>query len=133
MQKIAFFICVLILLAGCSAPDEKYTTVANGQEERVQQIEKVLEKHESIEHVNMVVLDEAMLVAIQVKPWSRWKKQKIEQQVKKELEDKFPKEKVTVSTDFKLHWEAGKLKEEKDQKKIRQQVKQLSNLAKEET
>lgn len=132
MKKWAYIGSLILLLAGCNDQDEQFTTLQNDQDEKTQQIEQIVKEYSEVEHSYIVAIEDHILVAMQVKPWQRWNKQSIEEKVKKHMKEQFPSEEVTISTDFKLHWEAEKLLEEKDRQKQLKRLEQLADLAKEE-
>ena len=70
---------------------------------------------------------------MQVKPWLRYKKKKIEKKVEEDLKKEFPNADLIVSTDFKLYWESTKLIDQNDKEKLNDEVDQLKKLSKEET
>lgn len=127
-------VCCCAVLAGCGDSKEKLSTFyATYDDEKASQIEDVLQQEKDIEHANIIFIEDKILVAMQVKPWLRYKKQKIEKKVEEDLKRKIPDADLIVSTDFKLHWESEKLIEENDKEKLNDEIDQLKKLAKEET
>lgn len=102
-------------------------------EQMSKEIQKLLEEAKEIEEANVVFMQNELFVAMQLKPFDKWKKQKYEKDWKKKLEKKFPDETVHVSTDFKLFWESTKLMDEKNHEKVLEKIQKLKKLAKEET
>lgn len=134
MRKIMLAVCCCVVLAGCGNTGEKLSTFyATYDDEKASKIEDVLQQEKDIEHANIIFIEDKILVAMQVKPWLRYKKQKIEKKVEEDLKRKFPDADLIVSTDFKLHWESEKLIEENDKEKLSDEIDQLKKLAKEET
>ena len=134
MRGVLLAFCCCLLLVGCSSPDEKITTFyATYDGEKEQQIEKMLEKQKDIEHANIILIDDQLLVAMQVKPWKKYKKKSIEKKVEEELKKEYPNLDLIVSADFKLHWESTKLIEKNETKNLDKELKDLGDLAKEET
>ena len=134
MRKIMLAVCCCMVLVGCGDTKEKLSTFyATYDDEKASKIESVLQQEKDIEHANVIFIEDKILVAMQVKPWLRYKKQKIEKRVEDDLKKEFPNADLIVSTDFKLHWESEKLIEENDKEKLSDEVDQLKKLAKEET
>ncbi|HWL27138.1 MAG TPA: hypothetical protein VNR38_25860 [Ureibacillus sp.] len=134
MKKITYFFFVPFLLAGCSG-NEKTIEVYDafeGAEKRVE-VREVLDRNDDIYSGTAIFVDNELLVAVQAKPWLDYKKEKIEKELTKQFEEQFSDLNVLVSADYKLYWEANKLKNEKDQKRVADGVEKLKGLVKEET
>lgn len=131
MRKGVLCFCVL-LLTGCGAQEKIATYEQTNMAEKQQQIKAELAEAKEIDAANIVVVYDEIFVALQVKPWQKWSKQKIEKNWQKKLEQEFPNDTVHVSADFKMHWESTKLLEE-EQGKVLDEIEQLKKLAKEET
>ncbi|MER1984538.1 MAG: YhcN/YlaJ family sporulation lipoprotein [Solibacillus sp.] len=131
MRKGVLCFCIF-LLVGCGEQEKFATYEQTNMEEKQQQIKGKLKEAKEIEAANIVVIYDEIFVALQVNPWQKWNKQKIEKRWQKKLEKEFPNDTVHVSTDFKLHWESTKLLEQ-DQGKVMDKIEQLKKLAKEET
>lgn len=132
MRKMAFVLCLLVL-SGCG-DDQKVTMYEQtNAEEKQEKIKKQLEDAKEIERANIVILYDEVFIAMQVKPWRKFNKQKIEKKWQDKLEKEFPNDKVHVSTDFKLHWESTKLMEQESQQQVIDKIEELKKLAKEET
>ncbi len=131
---MAFFFFVPLLLAGCSG-NEKTIEVYDVFDDAGNRVEvrEVLNSNEDIYSGTAIFADNQLLVAVQAKPWLDYKKEKIEKELTKQFEEKFPEYDVLVSADYKLFWEANKLVNEEDQQKVIDQVKKLKDLKKEET
>jgi len=122
------------VLVGCGDTKEKLSTFyATYDDEKSNKIEAILEQEKDIEHANVIFIEDKILVAMQVKPWLRYKKKKIEKKVEEDLKKEFPNADLIVSSDFKLHWESTKLIDENDKEKLNDEVDQLKKLSKEET
>ena len=134
MRKIMLAVCCCAVLVGCGDTKEKLSTFyATHDDEKANKVEDVLQQEKDIDHANIIFIEDKILVAMQVKPWLRYKKQKIEKRIEEDLQKEFPNADLIVSTDFKLHWESQKLIEENDKEKLSDEVDQLKELAKEET
>ncbi|CAM5190125.1 Sporulation lipoprotein YhcN/YlaJ OS=Ureibacillus acetophenoni OX=614649 GN=SAMN05877842_101261 PE=4 SV=1 [Ureibacillus acetophenoni] len=134
MKKITLFFFVPLLLAGCSG-NEKTIDVYDvfDDAEKSVEVRDVLNSNEDIYSGTAIFADNDLLVAVQAKPWLDYKKGKIEEELTKQLEDRFSDYNVLVSADYKLYWEANKLINEEDQQKVTDEVKKLKDLEKEET
>ncbi|MEK5184159.1 YhcN/YlaJ family sporulation lipoprotein [Solibacillus sp. FSL R5-0691] len=133
MWKAILTLSLLLILAGCNDREKVVTYALTDNEQNQQEIEKLLKEDDAIEQANLLVIEDELFVAMQLKPFEKWNRKKIEEDWKKKLEDKFSDSKVNVSADFKMFWESTKLMEEKDQKKMLKELHALKKLAKEET
>ena len=134
MRKIMLAVCCCLVLVGCGNTEEKLSTFyATYDDEKASKIEDVLQQEKDIEHANIIFIEDKILVAMQVKPWLRYKKQKIEKRIEESLKKEFPNADLIVSTDFKLHWESEKLIDKNDKEKLSDEVDQLKKLSEEET
>ena len=134
MRKIMLAVCCCVVLVGCGDTKEKLSTFyATYDDEKANKIEAILGQEKDIEHANVIFIEDKILVAMQVKPWLRYKKKKIEKKVEEDLKKEFPNEDLIVSADFKLHWESTKLIDKNDKEKLNDEVDQLKKLSKEET
>lgn len=133
MWKALMTLSLLLILAGCNDREKVVTYELTDNVQNQQEIKKLLKEDHAIEQANLLVIEDELFVAMQLKPLKKWNREKIEQDWKKKLEDKFSDSKVNVSADFKMFWESTKLMEEKDQKKMLKELHALKKLAKEET
>jgi len=134
LRKILLAVCCCVVLVGCGDTEEKLSTFyATHDNEKASKIEEILGQEKDIEHANIIFIEDKILVAMQVKPWLRYKKKKIEKKVEEDLTKEFPSSDLIVSTDFKLHWESQKLIDKNNKEKLNDEVDQLKKLSKEET
>jgi major membrane immunogen (membrane-anchored lipoprotein) len=135
LRGLLLTLCCCLLLAGCGNTDEKklMTFYATYDGEKEKKIEEMLDKQKDIEHANVILIDDKLLVAMQVKPWKKYKKKSIEKKVEDELKKDYPNLQLIVSADFKLHWESKKLIEKNETKNLSEKLEDLRKLAKEET
>ena len=134
MRKILLAVCCCVVLVGCGDTEEKLSTFyATHDNEKASKIEEILGQEKDIGHANIIFIEDKILVAMQVKPWLRYKKKKIEKKVEEDLTKEFPSSDLIVSTDFKLHWESQKLIDKNSKEKLNDEVDQLKKLSKEET
>lgn len=130
-MALALF-CIPFFLFGCSG--EQLVEVKNtANAEQNQNVEEVIKNSNDVYAGNAIFIDDQLLVAVQAKPWLDYKKSKIEKNLKKQIEEKYPNLEVFVSADYKLYWETQKLLEEEDEKKVSDELEKLKKLAKEET
>ncbi|WP_262421960.1 hypothetical protein [Bacillus aquiflavi] len=88
--------------------------------------------------VAIVKGDSQILVAYKVKHLYRFQMKKLEKSVKNQFKKQFPKEKFTVSSDYKVFLEAVKMNEKMkdadyDEKKASKRLKTLIKMTKELT
>ena len=118
------------ILSGCT---DKEKFIVYGSPQNEEEIENVLKEEDYIEKTTVIQHDDKMLVTVQFKPWDKWKKAKLEKKLQKKFDERYPDKEVFVSADYKIFYEANKVKKEglKD-KKISDKIKELKKLAKEE-
>ncbi|RHW39849.1 hypothetical protein D1B33_03075 [Lysinibacillus yapensis] len=133
LKKFIIFFFVPFFLIGCS--NEQIVKVSNNAAdgEKREEIENLIRDTKEVYTGTAILAGDELLVAIQVNPWLGYKEQKVEKKLQKEIKEKYPDLHVLVSSDYKMHWESQKLLNEKDSKKLKDEVKKLKDLAKEET
>lgn len=133
MRKALLGISLVLILTGCGDREKVMTYSKTDNTQHQQEVEKLFEKDSDIEQVNILVIENEIFVAMQLKPLKKWNRQKIEDRWQKKLEKQYEGSTVNVSADFKMFWESSKLMEEKNQKKMMKELQHLKKLAKEET
>jgi len=119
------------LLSGCN---EKEKFIVYGSPENEKEVEAILKEHDFVDKTTVIQYDDSMLVAVQIKPWDKWKKAKLEKKLQKEFDEKYPNKDVLVSADFKIFYEANKIKKDKiEDNKLNDKIKELKELSKEES
>ena len=126
-------ISLVLLLVGCTGDVEKFVSF-DGDIDTVESeaLENELKEEKHVEKAIAIFAEKDLLVAVQVKPWQKWQKTKIEERLQKKYKKKYPNYKVLVSADYKIYFEATKLLS-KDEENISKTIKDLKKLAKEET
>lgn len=133
MTKKWLIAVLFLLLAGCSEQERIRSYSKTSDEQLQHQIAQIMEENEAIERANIIALENELFVAMQLKPFSKWKKQKIETQWQQKLEKQFEENAVLISADFKLYWESSKLLDEVNKQKVLEELQRLKKLSKEET
>ncbi|MCM3386551.1 hypothetical protein LG296_05245 [Ureibacillus chungkukjangi] len=133
MKKLAAIVLIPLFLIGCSSEQTIQVSGITTDEEKRAEIESLIRDKKDVYTGTAIMVQDEVLIAIQVNPWLGFKEQKVEKELQKEIEEKYPDMNVLVSSDFKMHWETQKLLEEEDEKKVTDEVKKLKDLAKEET
>lgn len=133
MKKLAAIVLIPLFLIGCSSEQTIQVSGITTDEEKRAEIESLIRDKKDVYTGTAIMVEDEVLIAIQVNPWLGFKEQKVEKELQKEIEEKYPDMNVLVSSDFKMHWETQKLLEEEDEKKVTDEVKKLKDLAKEET
>ncbi|MBP2241199.1 hypothetical protein J2Z40_001761 [Cytobacillus eiseniae] len=156
-MKIKYFCMALLLmtaLMGCNQNESNESELAlikktnpsplliknNSRNEfdLVKSIEKDIESIKELYDVAVVKGKDDTLVAYKVKHLQRFHMKKIEKKMKKMLEEKYPDEKFTVSSDYKIFLEAVKLNEkmkdpnyseEKASKRLKEIIKLKNEMA----
>ncbi|SER62609.1 YhcN/YlaJ family sporulation lipoprotein [Psychrobacillus sp. OK032] len=130
MKKILYISLVLLLLTACSNEREEAIYPA----EEAPQLEEILNKQDTINGYRSVLNDEDILVAIDIKRMKRFNKEKIEKNLKKQLEEKFPDKEILVTGDLKVRWELEKVMDNQlNTEKLSETIEEIKSLSKEET
>jgi hypothetical protein len=156
MKKLELLIlCFIVFFAvnGCSATGKNSDTklailkttnpspVVTKKGQNLDMVERV--KHDvsslpELYDVAVVKGKENILVAYKVKHLKRFKMKRIEKNINKMLEEKYPKENFTISSDYKMFLEAVRLKEKmktkgfsdkKAERRLKQIIKMKNEMA----
>jgi hypothetical protein len=132
IRKLGLMIVVLAMLAGCS---ENGIRIYNDSSEDPAKAEEIFKKDKDLTAVATVFHDNDLLTGVSLKTFSRFKKGKIEKNLKKKLEKKYPDLDITVSADGKIWLETNKLinSNHEKEKDIGKKIDKLKLLLKEET
>ncbi|GLC87726.1 hypothetical protein [Lysinibacillus piscis] len=121
----------MLLLSGCM---EKEKFVVYGATTQGKDVEIIVKDADYVERATVIQFEDSMLVAVQIKPWRKWQKAKLEKKLQKQLDKKYPKQEILVSADYKIFYEANKIKKEQlENTKLNERLTKLKELAKEQT
>ena len=125
---------LLVSMSLLSSCNEKEKFIVYGSPDNEKEVEAILKEHDFVDKTTVIQYDDSMLVAVQIKPWDKWKKAKLEKKLQKEFDEKYPNKDVLVSADFKIFYEANKIKKDKiEDNKLNDKIKELKELSKEES
>jgi len=118
--------------------DPEATAVKKGDHDVAEKVKKDVQSVPAIYDVAVIKGKDEILVAYKVKHMQRFHMKKIEGEINKRLEKKYPKENFIVSSDFKIFIEAIELKdrmEDKDysSKDAEERLKKIIKFKKERT
>lgn len=133
-QILTVVSCLLcLLLVGCTGETEKFVVVDEySSSEESTSLEDELKKEKYVERAVALFVDDELLIVVQVNPLQKWRKGKVEEKLQKKYEVKYPDYQVLVSSDYKIYLESINLIEKEDPDLVKK-VKELKELAKEET
>lgn len=130
MKKMICVSLVLLLLTACS--NEKDEAIY--PEVDTQQLQQILNKQDTINGYKTVVSEKDVLIAIDIKRMKRFKKEKIEKKIKKQIEEKLPDKEIIVTGDLKIRWELEKIMDKKlKENELTKKIEEIKSLSKEET
>lgn len=146
IYRLIIFAC-LIFLTSCSQGEKvkdsqlalmrttnpnPLMTEQNSSHDRVKKIEQEVNGFDEIYDAAVLKGKEATLVVYKVKHMQRFKMKKIEKNLENSLEEKYPKEKFVVSSDYKIFLEAVRLTEKMNAGKLsdKQAEKRLNEIIK---
>lgn len=131
LQTVLLLLLSISIVSGCT---DKEKFVVYGSPQNEEELEAVLKEEDYIEKTTVLQQNEKMLIAVQIKPWDKWKKEKLEKKLQKKFEKLYADKEVFVSTDYKIFYEANKVKKDKlEDEKISERITELKKLAQEET
>ncbi|MFJ5760136.1 sporulation protein [Neobacillus sp. NPDC093182] len=144
--RVITIVCVTLLVSCSQEQTEKKSQLAlmkttnpnptvtekNNGQDKVEGIEREVESMDEIYDVAVVKGKKATLVVYKVKHMQRFRMKQIEKDLNKKLEEKYPKEKFTVSSDYKIFLEAVRLVERRDNGSLsdKQAEKRLNEIVK---
>ncbi|HJF32692.1 MAG TPA: hypothetical protein K8V56_13090 [Sporosarcina psychrophila] len=123
-------ILAVVLLSGCSGDGFR---IDNNSSEDHAKAEEVFKNDKRLTSAVTVFHDNDLITGVTLKTFSRFKKGKIEKELKKKLERIYPDLDVTVSADSKIWMETNKLADLDNKKNIGKKIEKLKSLIKEET
>jgi hypothetical protein len=144
--RVIFIVCVSLLVSCSQGQTEKDSQLAlmkttnpnptvtenNNDQDNVERIEREVESIDEIYDVAVVKGKEATLIVYKVKHMQRFRMKQIEKDLNKKLEEKYPNEQFTVSSDYKIFLEAVRLVERKGNGNLsdKQAEKRLNEIVK---
>ena len=130
IRKLSLVILAVVLLSGCSGDGFR---IDNNSSEDHAKAEEVFKNDKRLTSAVTVFHDNDLITGVTLKTFSRFKKGKIEKELKKKLERIYPDLDVTVSADSKIWMETNKLADLDNKKNIGKKIEKLKSLIKEET
>jgi len=134
MKKLMTISCVLLLLSACSGKPQIQTYHAKDDKQEIETFKNAFKDGENLDEASGVFFDHQLVVSLQVKPFSKLRKEKITKSFEKEMKTLFPDHEVFVSSDLKITWELNKIIEKKpNEDELKKDLDEIQSLAKEET
>ena len=134
MKKLWFISLILLGLAGCSEEFKVSSYHIEGDQEEIETLSSVYKDNPNLSEAVAVFFDHQLVVSVQVKQMSKFKKEKITKSLEKKVKSAFPDHKVFVSSDLKITWELKDIIEEQPTaEELKKDLKKVKELAKEET
>lgn len=126
---------IIVQLSGCSTvnrnensllsqTDPEPIAVKDEDVEKVKKIKDTVLSFDEIYETAVVLGKEDCLVAIKVHHLKRFRMKAIEKKLKKKLKEQFPKDKFTVSSDYKIFLESVRLKNRVEQENWSEEQKE---------
>lgn len=133
-KKLSMVLFLIIFLSGCTGDPTLNFFHAKNDGSEVETLKTVLIKEEKTSEAIGVFFDHQLVVAVQVRPLSKFGKEKVEKRITRKLKKEFPNHEVFVSSDLKIMWELKDLvKDQPSDKTLKNKLKDIQALAKEET
>ncbi|XKI11319.1 Sporulation lipoprotein YhcN/YlaJ [Sporosarcina sp. ANT_H38] len=128
--KLSLMVFAVVLLSGCTGNGFR---IDNNSSEDHLKAEEVLINDKRLTSAVTVFHKKDLITVVTLKTFSRFKKEKIENEISDKLENIYPELDVTVSADSKLWMEMNKLIDMDDKKGHEKKIGKLKSLIKEET
>lgn len=125
-------VLLLFLLMGCTNNEDKME-VQNDTTESTTAIEEIIQGDERITKAIAVIHGKGIIIAINLKTFARFNKDKIETKLQKELEKNYKDFDVTVSADMKIIQEVRKITKLENKDEVGKKIEKLKSLKEEET
>lgn len=132
MRRLVICIFICSVLTGCMRL-ENGNHIYNDSTVESLPAEKVFEADERLVSTATIIHHNELVSGVTVKTFSRFHKEKIEDELKKKLEEVYPEFEITVSADNKIVHQTVKIIQDKDKKELDEQLKKIVSLLKEET
>jgi len=124
---------ISFLLGGCTGDIEEFAVSDEYlSTEDSTALKNELKSDEHVERAVAVFFDDKLIVAVQLNPWIKWKRARIEEKLQKKYSEKYPHYDVLVSADYKIYLESIKLYKDKTGRNP-EKLEELKALAREET
>lgn len=131
MKKLLIFIVICSFLFGCQAGEK--TQIMNISDENIDEIASVFEEDRRLTNTILIVQQDEVFAAIQVKTLSKFHKRKIENDLKEKVQQVFEVKNVTISADYKATLSSREILQEKNSEEVRGKVEELVALLEEKT
>lgn len=127
-------ICIFVstVLVGCMRLEDG-NHIYNDSNAESSPAEEIFEADDRIVSAATILHDQELVSGITVKTFSRFKKKKIEKELKKKLEEAYPEFEVTVSADNKIVHKTAKIIQNNDKEQLSVKLKKIVSLLKEDT
>lgn len=132
IRRFILYVTIILLLSGCSG-SEKGIRIHNSTDEKGEKVQSLLMKDDRLTGAVVVFHDKDLIAAVSVRTFARFKKAKIEKELKEELEKSFTDKDIIVSADNKIIMETKKIIETKEKKDLGKKIEKIKTLSKEET
>lgn len=132
MKGVGFIIVILLMLSGCSGA-KSAIHISNNADMDEKKGERLIEDDDRIRNATMVFHEDYIFAGITVGTFSRFKKEKIEKELKKKLEKEYKEAEVLVSADHKFVMETNKLAQMTEDDELSKEIEKLKSLSEEET
>lgn len=135
MKKLGWLILAIpMLLIGCTGDPQIDLLHAKQDEQELETLRFILEDEEKMNQSVGVFFDHQVVVAVQVHPLSKFRKEKIEKRISDQLKKKFPDHDIFVSSDLKIMWELKDLvDQDPTEETLKKTLADIQSLAKEAT
>lgn len=129
IRKLVIMVFLVIFLSGCTGNGIR---IYNDSDVDISKAEELFENDDRLMSVTALFHESDLLTGVRVETFSRFRKKKIEKELKKELEKLYPDLDITVSADSKILYETTKVIES-NKKDVGKKIDDLKSLLKEET
>lgn len=132
IRRLTLNIILLFVLAGC-VPLDKGVHIQNDTKADMKKAEEIFKADDRLTSTVAIFHEKEVIAGVSVKAFSKFRKPKIEKELKEKLEKEYKEFDITVSADSKAAYETVKLMELEDKDKLKKKIKKLKSLLEEET
>lgn len=133
IRKLGLMLSVIFMLTACGTMNEDSIQIYNDTDEDTEEVKKIFADDDRLRKVVVVFHDDEFVAGVTVGTFERFRKGKVEKELKKKVEKAYPDVDVLVSADYKVVIETGKMTKISDKQELEKKIKKIKSLSEEQT
>lgn len=133
IRKIGLMLSVIFMLAACGTMNEDSIQIYNDTDEDTEEVKKLFADDARLRKAVVVFHEDEFVAGVTVGTFERFRKEKVEKELKKKVEKAYPDVDVLVSADYKVVIETEKMTKISDQQELEKKIKKIKSLSEEQT